>query len=78
MATYVSLTKVPLNSGGYDSSGRYWGTGEPLFLLDCPCNLSTGSAHLNAHYIRAANRATAAAKARGHFAHMKLNLDVRS
>lgn len=28
---HYSLTKVPLNRGGYDSSGQYYGTGLPLY-----------------------------------------------
>ena len=27
----VSLRCVPLNSGGYDSGGAYWGHGQPLW-----------------------------------------------
>lgn len=27
----VSLRRVPINSGGYDSGGAYWGLGGPLF-----------------------------------------------
>lgn len=25
------LKRIPLNSGGYDSGGAYWGTGMPLY-----------------------------------------------
>lgn len=28
----LSLQRVRLDSGGYDSGGAYWGTGEPLWL----------------------------------------------
>ena len=37
LACYEGLTKrvnlfwVPLNSGGYDNGGAYWGIGSPLF-----------------------------------------------
>lgn len=27
-----SVRRVPLNGGGYDSSGVYWGTGAPLYV----------------------------------------------
>jgi hypothetical protein len=27
----VSLARVPLDAGGYDSGGAYWGIGEPLW-----------------------------------------------
>lgn len=26
-----TLRRVPINSGGYDSGGAYWGLGQPLF-----------------------------------------------
>lgn len=76
--TYVSLRRVRLNQGGYDATGRYWGIAEPLYVVDCPCRWQVGEAHYRAHYVRAANRATAATIVRGHFAHMGLNVDVRS
>jgi hypothetical protein len=28
----LSLQRVRLNSGGYDSGGAYWGIGEPLYV----------------------------------------------
>lgn len=33
----VSLRRIPLNSGGYDDGGAYWGTGQPLYhaISDC-------------------------------------------
>jgi hypothetical protein len=30
MATFT-LRRVRINGGGYDSSGRYWGSGQPLY-----------------------------------------------
>ena len=27
----VSLRRIPINSGGYDSGGAYWGLGQPLY-----------------------------------------------
>jgi hypothetical protein len=29
----TQLQRVRLNSGGYDSSGSYWGHGQPLFYF---------------------------------------------
>lgn len=26
-----TLRRIPINSGGYDSGGAYWGLGQPLF-----------------------------------------------
>ena len=31
----VQLFKVPLNNGGYDQGGAYWGHGEPLWCAFC-------------------------------------------
>lgn len=28
------LVRVPINSGGYDSGGSYWGTGTPLYRYE--------------------------------------------
>ena len=28
------LSRVPLNSGGYDSGGAYWGWGQPLYWYE--------------------------------------------
>lgn len=30
------LQHVPLNSGGYDSGGAYWGVGQRLYWATCP------------------------------------------
>jgi hypothetical protein len=32
--TTLSATFIPTNSGGYDEGGAYWGTGEPLWMLE--------------------------------------------
>lgn len=32
-AGHVTLRRVPIDDGGYDPGGAYWGTGEPLFVL---------------------------------------------
>jgi hypothetical protein len=36
-AGFVSLRRIPLNAGGYDSGGAYWGHGAPLWsaMSDC-------------------------------------------
>lgn len=31
----VSLRRIRINSGGYDSGGAYWGIGAPLFWACC-------------------------------------------
>jgi hypothetical protein len=38
-----------INQGGYDSTGYYWGTGEPLYRVECE---DTG----DVHYYRADDR----------------------
>lgn len=35
-AEKCSLTRVKINSGGYDPQGNYWGVGAPLWLCDVP------------------------------------------
>jgi hypothetical protein len=41
----VYCRRVPINSGGYDSKGTYWGVGEPLYhvqvlaIESCPVTL---------------------------------------
>lgn len=34
--TRVNLSKVRINSGGYDSGGAYWGHGEQLWCASSP------------------------------------------
>lgn len=36
MKKKITATHIRLNKGGYDSSGRYWGTGQKLYLIDDP------------------------------------------
>ena len=33
----ISLRRVPLDSGGYDSGGAYWGHGQPLYWVQSEC-----------------------------------------
>ena len=50
----LSLRKVPLNSGGYDPGGAYWGAGEPLWYA------ADGEGRFM--YLRAPDRAKAKAQ----------------
>lgn len=34
------LMRVPLNSGGYDKGGAYWGIGAPLYYFEGPSGVS--------------------------------------
>ena len=49
------LTREKLSAGGYDSGGRYFGRGEPLYSF---------SNSDNSGYVRAASRKAAKAKIR--------------
>ena len=49
----LRLAMVPLDSGGYDSGGAYWGLGQPLYCL------ATRDGELLA-FVRASRRLTAA------------------
>lgn len=31
----LAMWRVKLNSDGYDSGGAYWGTGQPLYCVEC-------------------------------------------
>lgn len=33
----VSLRRIPLDSGGYDAGGAYWGFGEPIYSALSEC-----------------------------------------
>ena len=50
----VTLRKIPLDSGGYDAGGAYWGIGSPLYWA---CDESGALDR----YFRAANREAAKA-----------------
>ncbi len=54
--TKLTVSRVRLNSGGYDSHGGYWGGGAPLFYVE---NEDTGEAV----HVRAADAKSARAKA---------------
>lgn len=34
---YVHLFRIKLNRSGYDSHGRYFGTGNPLYAVESDC-----------------------------------------
>lgn len=42
-----SLARIPLDSGGYDGGGAYWGIGRPLFRVQYEAG---------EHFFRAADR----------------------
>lgn len=48
----MHLIRCPLNSGGYDRGGAYWGLGEPLYYYSDATGSITG-------YVRGATRAKA-------------------
>lgn len=50
----LQLQRVPINRGGYDSGGAYWGLGQPLY-----CAMDQDG---RAQYFRAADRDAAKAK----------------
>lgn len=57
------LKKVKLNNGGYDSTGRYWGVGQPLYWYEGTMQDSNiGTAEYTEDHIRADNRKHAKAK----------------
>lgn len=60
----MTLQRVRLNNGGYDSGGAYWGIGQPLFFYSD----YTGS--IDGH-VRAFDRADAKVKVRYMFPHAK-------
>jgi len=45
----LRLERVPINSGGYDPGGAYWGSGQPLFL-------ATSEEDGRVRYLRAPDR----------------------
>lgn len=49
----LSLRRIRINSGGYDSGGAYWGLGEPLWFVE--------DLDGNSQFFRASNRAAAKA-----------------
>lgn len=55
-----SLYHIRLNSGGYDSTGSYWGIGLPLYFAqsDGECDTYSGKKEIE-FYLRAYNRSNA-------------------
>ena len=60
------LELVPINLGGYDPGGAYWGLGEPLFVA-----YFDGEEEENEFFCRAQNRAEAKKEIRKHFPKIK-------
>lgn len=58
-ATKARCRRVPLNSGGYDKGGAYWGTPSNLWCVSAED--ATGEEVIEA-YVRAPNREAAKAK----------------
>ena len=52
----IYLRRVPLNGGGYDTGGAYWGIGAPLFYAEDQDG--------NSRFFRARNRDAAKAEIR--------------
>jgi hypothetical protein len=61
----VTLRRVRLDAGGYDTTGRYWGRGAPLFRAECE---ETG----DTWETRAQDRDHAVAMFERHFPHGKI------
>jgi hypothetical protein len=51
----LKLQRVPLDSGGYDPGGAYWGHGSPLWRSEGSVELATGS-HDITLYLRVSDR----------------------
>lgn len=45
------LRRIPLNSGGYDAGGAYWGLGQPLYYVEDQDG--------NSQFLRASSRGAA-------------------
>lgn len=55
----IHLVRVPLDAGGYDKGGAYWGCGEPIYYAeDCDGN---------SQFLRATSRDAAKEKIRADF-----------
>lgn len=49
--TRLHVERVPINQGGYDPGGAYWGAGQPLYVAWCE-----GPEYDADYFVRAANR----------------------
>lgn len=58
-----SLSRVRINQGGYDDSGRYWGVGEPLYFYES----GDLGEFMEGDYIRAYDREDAKDKIRAKY-----------
>ncbi len=52
---HIHLTRVRLDSGGYDSGGAYWGHGQPLYMAEAGPNGTDEVAELRV-FLRASSR----------------------
>lgn len=52
-----TLRHVPLNSGGYEADGTYWGLGSPLYFYSSDCGEATGYFRVDRGMISAAFKA---------------------
>lgn len=64
--TKLHLQRVPINQGGYDPGGAYWGTGAPLYVA-----YGYGSEELQEYFFRAADRDEAKAIVKSRFPNAK-------
>ena len=60
----LAMQRVPLNSGGYDSGGAYWGIGAPLYWYASDDGKIDG-------FVRAAGREAAKAEIRQTYPHAR-------
>lgn len=63
------LARVYLNKGGYDSSGTYWGVGEPLWFYEAEDLKLMRQGAID--HIRAVDREAAKEKIRQKYSHVK-------
>ena len=62
----LHLQRVPLDSGGYDPGGAYWGVGEPLYIA-----FGEGEEEQQRKFFRAWDRSEAKEKASAVFKNAK-------
>jgi hypothetical protein len=71
MTTKYHAQRVPLDRGGYEkSSGRYWGTGAPLYLVE----ETVDGRYVRSTHVRAKTASEAKQKAYGHVTKSKSRL----
>ena len=55
------LARVPLNNGGYDPGGAYWGTPSNLYVAECETE-DAHSCYTTRFFLRASDRTAAKAE----------------